>query len=257
MSTEALYVYGIVRLRTDLDWQEKGINGQKVYMIHEGNFGALVHDSVSKAYALENPEEIKEMIISHNHILDRAAEDFGGVLPLSFNTIIKNRTDSAQVNLKQWLHDDLERLERIWNKVKGKKEYGLRIYYEKKKLIQEASNHNDVKKIEITSEAAGSGLSYLLQSKAKSKMQEIFQESVDKQKREFWDGIKKIATDVVNNPSRISLEEEKDLLFSISVLIEEKEICEIKEFLEKSSADFPFQVAGPFAPYSFVENERI
>ena len=41
------------------------------------------------------------------------------------------------------------------------------------------------------------------------------------------------------------------------VLIEEEEINKIKEFLEKKEGNFPFQIAGPFAPYSFVENENI
>lgn len=252
MSNNALYVYGIVKSEIDLNWQEKGIAGKKVYSIHEGNFNALVHDCDSKAYSSENPEEIKEMILSHNKILDKAIEDFFGVLPLSFNTIIKEETDSAYVNLKKWLYDNQEKLERIWNKIKGKKEYGLRIYFEKKKLLHEASGHNEVKQIETNSKGKGPGLNYLLQGKAKAKTQEIFQESVNKQKLEFVDGIREITPYVVNNPSRISLEEEKDLLISLSVLIEEKEVYTITEFLEKKAEDFPFQIAGPFAPYSFV-----
>ncbi len=252
MSNDALYVYGIVKFGMDLDWQEEGIKGQNVYMISEGNFSALVHDGEDKAYALENPEEIKEMILSHNKILDRAMEDFLGVLPLSFNTIIRKGTDSAHANLKKWLHDDQERLEGIWNKIERKKEYGLRVYYEKEKLLLEASTHKEVKTIEKNLEGKSEGLSYLLQGKAKSKTQEIFQEKVNQLKLEFFECIKKITEDVVNNPSRISLEEEKDLLVSLSVLIEEKEINEIKELLERKAGDFPFQVAGPFAPYSFV-----
>lgn len=254
MSNDALYVYGVVRFSLDLDWQEDGINGQKVYLISEGNASALVHDGEEKAYASENPEEIKGMIISHNKILDRAMEDFGGVLPFSFNTIIRKGTDSAQVNLKKWLHDDWERLEMIWNKIKGKKEYGLRVYYEKERLLQEVFADKEVKQIERSLEGKGEGLSYLLQAKAKSKTQEVFQERVTQLKQDFFEGITKITKDVVSNHSRIFLEEEKDLLLSVSVLLEEKEINKIEEFLEKKAADFPFQIAGPFVPYSFVEN---
>ena len=256
MSNDALYVYGVVRFGLDLDWQEEGITGQKVYLISEGNVGALGHDCEDKAYNSENPEEIKEMIISHNKILDRAMEDFGGVLPLPFNTIIRGGTNSARANLKKWLNDDKERLERIWDKVKGKKEYGLRVYYEKEKLLREAYAHEEVKTIEKSSAGKGQGLRYLLQGKAESKMREIFQERLNKLKLEFLEGIKKITEDVVNNPSRISLEEEKDLLLSVSVLMEEKEINNLTEFLEKKAGDFPFQMAGPFAPYSFVENGK-
>lgn len=254
MPNDALYVYGVVRLETDLTWQEIGIAEKEVYLICEGNFGALVHNCEEKPYPTEDPNQIKEMIIAHNKILDRAMGDFEGAIPLPFNTIIKNGTNPALINLKTWLSDDTERLERIWNKVKGKKEYGLRIYYEKEKLIQEASAHKEVKKIEKDIEGKGFGLSYLLQGKAKAKTQEVFQEKVNKLKQEFYEEIKKITEELVTNPSRISLEDEKDLLFSLSILIEEKQVAKMKEFLEKRADDFPHHLAGPFAPYSFVEH---
>lgn len=254
MSDNAFYVYGIVKFGLDLDWQETGIAEKKVYMVSEGNFSALVHDCEEKPYPTGDPTQIKEMIITHNKILNRAMEDFEGVIPLSFNTIIKKGADSASVNLKTWLNDDQEKLDRIWNKVKGKREYGIRIYYEKEKLLQEASAHKEVERIDIISETKGPGLSYLLKGKAKAKTQEVFQEKVNKLKQEFYNGIKKITEEVVINPSKISLEEEKEVLLSLSVLLEEKEINKIKEFLEKKAEDFPYHLAGPFAPYSFVES---
>lgn len=254
MPNNALYIYGVVRYDPNFVWQENGVAMKKVFIISEGNFSALVHNCEDKAYASENPEDIKEMILSHNKILDKAMGYFSGVIPLSFNTIIKAETNSADINLKKWLNNDQERLERIWNKVIGKREYGLRIYYEKEKLFKAASAHKEVKKMEKDLEGKGQGLSYLLQGKAKSKMQDIFQERVNNLKQEFFDGIKGITKEIINNQSRIPLREEKNLLLSVSILIEEKDINNIKEFLEKKVEDFSFLVAGPFVPYSFVGN---
>ncbi len=254
MPNDVFYVYGIVKFGVDLTWQETGIDKKNVYLLSDGSFSALVHDCEEKPYPTEDPNLIKEMILTHNRILDRAMEDFEGVIPLSFNTIIKKGADSAGVNLKTWLSDDAEKLKRIWNKVKGKREYGLRIYYEKEKLLQEASEHKEVERINRISETKGSGLSYLLQSKAKAKTQEIFQEKVNKLKQEFYGKIKKITEELVINPSRIFIEEEKEVLLSLSVLLEEKEINRVKEFLESGAEEFPYHLAGPFAPYSFVES---
>lgn len=257
MSGDALYVYGVVKCELDSDWQETGIKGQKVYLICKGNFSALIHDCQEEPYLSENPEEIKQMIIAHNRILDQALEDFGGVIPLSFNTIIKGGNDLPSFRVEKWLSDDQEKLERIWRKIKGKREYGIRVYYAKNKLLEESSKRKEVKKIEDAAEGKGEGLGYLLQEKAKSKVQEIFQNKIGELKQEFYNGIKKITEEIVANPSRISLEEEKDLLLSLSVLIEEKQIEGIKEFLEQKKAEnFSYYVAGPFAPYSFVENVR-
>ena len=255
MYHKALYVYGIVKCGIDLELNDKSLTGKDVYLICKGKFGALAHECKEEAYMDENPEKVKDMIITHNRILDKAMADFGGVIPLSFNTIIKKGKSSARLNLKKWLKDDEERLEQLWNKVKSKKEYGIRVYYDKEKLLQEASTNKEIKKIEKNIEGKTPGLSYLLQGKVKSKKQELFQNKVNELKKEFYDKIKKAAEETVLSSSKIYLEEEKVLLLSLSVLVEEKQVVKIKEILrEKEKEGLPFHLAGPFAPYSFVES---
>jgi len=257
MFNNAFYVYGVVKFGVNLELNEEGLTGKDVYLINNGKVSALVHDCEETPYTDKDPEKIKELIIAHNKILDRAMEDFDGVIPLSFNTIIKKGKSSARFNLKKWLSDDKEKLENVWNRVKGKREYGIRVYYEKDKLFQEASANKEIKKIEASIEDKTRGLSYLLQGNVKSKKQEVFQNKVNELKKEFYEKIKGAVEEIVINPSRISLEEEKDSLLSLSVLVEEKKVYQIKEILEKSKEKgFSFHLAGPFAPYSFVENGK-
>lgn len=255
MPNNALYVYGIVK-GLDPEWKNIGLNRENVYTINQGKFSALVHDCGEKPYISEDPAKIKELIITHNMILNRAMENFGGVIPLSFNTIIKKGEDSSQDNLKKWLNDNKERLEKKWNKIANKKEYGIRIYYEKSKLIQEASNNIEIKEIEENLQRKSKGLSYLLQQKTKSKTNEIAQKKIIQFKQKFYGDIKKLTDNIKVNISRISIDEEKDLLCSLSILVDRQKISEIKQVLEKKTSNgFSFQLAGPFAPYSFVENE--
>lgn len=254
MLDNALYVYGIVKSGLNLKFIGNGLNGESVYTVSDGKFSALVHDCEEKPYISENPDKIKELIISHNDILDKAMKNFNGVIPLHFNTIIKKGDNLPVDNLKNWLNNDEERLEKIWDKVKAKKEYGVRIYYEKDKLVQEASNAQEIREIEESQEAKSPGLSYLLQTKAKSKTNEIVLDKINCFKQKFYGDIKKATNDVKINNSRVFIDEEKDLLLSLSVLVEEHEVAEIKKILEKSNG-FSFQFAGPFAPYSFVDNE--
>lgn len=257
MPDDALYLYGIVKFGFDLDWREAGINGKDVYTVNEGNFSALVHDCEEKPYISEEPSKIKELIISHNKILDKAMKHFDGVIPLHFNTIIKKGSNSAQYDLKKWLNENKERLEKIWNEVEGKKEYGIRIYYEKDKLLQEVSEDREIKEIEESLQEKSHGLKYLLQSKAKSKIDEIAQNRINQFKQRFYDDVKRITEDVKINPSRIFIDEEKDLLLSLSVLVDKHQSNKIRKILmQKAGGDFSIQLAGPFAPYSFVENER-
>ena len=279
MPNEALYVYGVVKFgvereravtceseplarsftRThvpDLDWREAGINGKNVNTISENSFSALVHNCEEKPYISEEPNKIKELIIAHNKVLDNAMKHFDGVIPLHFNTIIKKGENSSQDNLKKWINDNKERLEKIWNKIESKKEYGIRIYYDKEKLVQEVSSSKEIENIQ-GQEGKSVGLSYLLQSKAKNKINEIVWDKVNELKNKFYSDIKKVTNDLKINPSRIFIDEEKDLLLSLSILVDERQMPKIKRILEqKVGNDFSFQLTGPFAPYSFVDDEK-
>lgn len=253
---EALYVYGVVKFGFDLDWREAGIEGKNVYTISEDGFSALVHDCEEKPYMSEDPNKIKELIIAHNKVLDRAINYFDGVIPLHFNTIIKKGENTAQDNLKKWLSDNKDRLESIWHKVEGKKEYGIRIYFEKDRLIQEVSDDKEVKELEESRQGKNTGLNYLLQVKVKSKIDEIAQNRINQFKQRFYGDVKRITEYIKVNISRIFIDEEKDLLLNLSILVNNQQVNKIKKILEqKCSNDFSFQLAGPFAPYSFVEND--
>ncbi len=255
MSDEALYVYGIVKAGFfDIDRREAGLEGKEVYIIREGEFRALVHDCEEKPYLSEEPGKIKELLLAHNEVLNKAIADFGGVIPLPFNTIIKKGNSTSKGSLKAWLGRDRERLENAWNKIKGKKEYGLRIYYEKDKLFREISTRAEIKEIEISKDGQSAGVSYLLRGKAEDRAKEIARNRINAFKQRFYDTAKKIAADVKVNTSKLRLEEGKDLLLSLSILADEGQIVQISALDGRENAGFSFQLAGPFPPYSFVEN---
>ncbi len=253
MSDDALYVYGIVENSFCNEWSEIGLERKEAYTINEGNFNALVHKCKEKAYISKDPKKIKEMILSHNLVLDKAMEDFNGVIPMHFNTIIKRGKSSAQSSLKMWISENQENLQSIWSRVKGKREYGIRIYYDKNRLFQEVSNENSVRELELLSNEKSQGLRYLMQTKVKSTINEIMLSKVIESKKEFHNEINKITKDVIENNTIILLAEEKDLLMSLSILVDNQQLEEIKKILLYDV--FSFQFVGPFAPYSFVNND--
>jgi len=256
MLNDALYVYGIIKGETRLEWKGIGIDGKGVYTISENGFSALVHDCEEKPFSSDEPDKIKNWIIIHDKVLNKAMKEFDGVIPFSFNTIVKNTGKTAEYNLKAWLSNDSEILERTWDKVKGKREYGIKVYYDKSVLVQKASAGEEVKKIEESQQGKGEGLKYLLKERTKSKIDETVQNDTNQLKQEFYNAIKSVTEDLKINTPKISISDEKDLLLSMSVLANKQQIKKIKDVLkEKSGKDFIFQMACPFAPYSFVEND--
>ncbi len=253
MSNNALYIYGIIR--TNKNWKERGIKESNVFLINEGKFSAIVHRCEEKPYNSANPIEVKDLILAHNRILDKAMEDFGAVIPLSFNTIIKTSEEkTAEENLRSWLKDNEENLLEIWDKINGKKEYGIRIYYEKEKLLKKIKELHEIKQLQQKSQIESVGVAYLLKGKIKDEIDKIGREQIFEYKQNFYNNIKGLVYDITINQSKILLDEEKDLLVSISILVNKEQIQKVNSYLVNSN--FYFNVAGPFAPYSFVNHRE-
>lgn len=252
MSNNALYIYGVVK--SSKDWKEKGIKEISVFLVNEGKVSAIVHKCDEKPYNSTDVAEIKDLILAHNKILDKAIENFYGVIPLSFNTIIKSTEKTAEENLRIWLKDNEENLLEIWDKILGKREYGIRIYYEKEKLLKKIKELHEIKQLQQKSQIESIGIAYLLKGKIKDKIDKITQEQIFEYKQNFYNNIKALVSDITINQSKILLDEEKDLLVSISILVNKEQIQKVKNYLENNN--FYFNVAGPFAPYSFVNPQE-
>ena len=181
---------------------------------------------------------------------------FGGVVPLKFGTVIVGKNGkSASDNLKEWLKEGKERLEKTWELVKGKKEYGIRIYYQKKQLVSELEETGELSAIKRSIGEKSAGVAYLLEGKLKSETAELLRAKVHQFKSAFYERLKGVTDNLVVNKSKLAINGEGDLLLNVSVLVRENEITFIKESLEKYADDgFSYHLVGPFAPYSFVEN---
>ncbi len=255
MPNNAVYLYGVVK--SSKDWKEKGVKESNVFLINEGNFSAIVHKCDEKPYNSTNVVEVKDLILAHNEVLDKAMKDFGAVIPLSFNTINKSTEKTAEENLRSWLKDNEENLLKVWNKINGKKEYGIRIYYEKEKILEKIEELHEIKQLQQEIQTETTGIAYLLKGKIETEINELAQKQIFEYKQNFYNNIKKLASDITINQSKILLEEEKDLLFSISILVNKEQIQKVNSYLEKAeNKNFYFNIAGPFAPYSFVNPQK-
>jgi len=255
MSNNALYLYGIIK-SYNTNWKEHGIKRNNIFLINEGKFSAIVHNCDEKPYNSANPVEVKDLIFAHNDVLDKAMKDFDAVIPLSFNTIIKTSESgkTAEENLRNWLKDNEEDLIKKWNKINGKKEYGIRIYYEKEKLLKIIEESNTIKQLQQKTQVESAGIAYLLKGKIKDETNQIAQKQILEYRQNFYNNIKELVFDIVINQSKILLDEEKDLLLSISILVNKEQIQKVKNYLVNSN--FYFNAAGPFAPYSFVNSQK-
>lgn len=246
----ALYVYGIVikENQSNLRFIGLGLEGNWVFLLSEGKLRALVHECKAEPYAPKDSEKIKELVVAHNNILEKAMESFGGVLPFSFNTIIQEKDgQSAAQNLRNWLKKEEKGLEQSWEKVKGMKEYGIRFFYDRKKWIEEIKAHTN------SPSGKSSGINYLLKGKQEYEIKDKVIKKINEKKEEIFDKIKTKVQEIKNvQPKTELMKEKRDLLLCVSVLANEQQFDEAKQFLQGNMDEEDYGCAGPFPPYSFV-----
>lgn len=243
----ALYVYGVIKTE-ESSWPCTGLEGNQVLIISGGKLKALAHPCEAKLYAPADLENIKKMIIEHNNVLGTAMESFGSVLPFAFNNIIREKEGkSAEENLKDWLRKEEKSFEQLLEKIKGRKEYGIKFFYNRKEWIKEIRAQSG------TISEKGSGISYLLKGKQEFEIKDKLIKRLNEKRQELFNAANSKVNEIkIAQPKVKLIEDKKDLLVAVSVLANNQEFDELKQFLQNNISQEDYQCAGPFPPYSFV-----
>lgn len=253
----ALYVYGIVVKENPADWKEAGIENNQVFAVSLGKLHALVHRCEAKAYQSNNVEKVKEWVLAHNNVLEKAKENFGAVLPFSFDVIVQEKHGkNAEENLKEWLGKEEKKIEQLWIKIKDKEEYALKFFFDHKKWFDEIkAKDNNNSSVNSTNEKNGDGISYLLKERQKSEIKDKVIKRIINKREELFKEIKaKVQEIEVIKPKVRLFEEKRDVLLCLSVLADKKQFHQVKEYLQKNMDKEDYQYAGPYPPYSFMES---
>jgi len=129
---EGRYVYGIAASKEAVRLGEIGIEDNEVYTIPYQDLCAIVHNCPSEPYQSNDDEIVKSWVKTHQSVLDEAKERFGTIIPLGFDTILQPKDDvtSADQVVRDWLKEDYARLCTVMEKIKGRDEYGVQLFYE-------------------------------------------------------------------------------------------------------------------------------
>ncbi|MDA2936601.1 GvpL/GvpF family gas vesicle protein, partial [Patescibacteria group bacterium AH-259-L05] len=121
-----------------------GIEKEQVYTILYKDLCLVVHDSPLEPYKSEDESKIKKWVIAHQNVIEKVQKKFGTVLPLGFDTIIKGDEKAApEANIEAWLKKDYSSLKETIAKVKGKREYGIQIFWDPQIISQKLIKEND------------------------------------------------------------------------------------------------------------------
>ncbi|MCJ7762378.1 GvpL/GvpF family gas vesicle protein, partial [Candidatus Bathyarchaeota archaeon] len=96
---EGRYLYCIVSSGNEKDFGKVGVEDNSVYIVAFNDIGAVVHRCEAKPYETATKEKAGKWLLAHQYVVDLATEEFGTVIPLTFDTILKGDNES----LKKWL----------------------------------------------------------------------------------------------------------------------------------------------------------
>jgi len=247
---EGVYLYCVVEGNMNEDFGNIGIEKNNVYTIPFKGVSAFVHSCKAEAYNSKDDETVKRWILSHQNVVDKAMEKYGTVLPFGFDTIIKGN----EKILKEWLEKEHSNIKNRFEKIRGKKEYGVQIFIDEKTVSKGLEESGEIRKLKEKTAKMQKGTAYMFQKKIENVIKNSMETECRKMSDEFYEKIKNSSDDVrveKNNDGKSGR-----MILNVSVLLKNESIKMFGDMLDEINKRKGISVrfVGPFAPYSFVSN---
>jgi len=253
--TRGRYLYCVAEGKERKSLGRIGIEGNEVYTIPYKDLCAVVHNCPTEPYKSEDEEVMKNWVKIHQDILDVATEKFDTILPLGFDTIIKGDEDAdPEENMRRWLKEDYENLKTKMERIKGKAEYGVQIFWDPKIIGHKITESNEeIKKLNQEIKSKPKGVAYMHKQKLENVLKKEMEKEADQCFRNFYTRIKKCADDLKVEKTK-KAEKGEQMLMNLSCLIYRDRYKDLGEELEKidKMEGFSVRFTGPWPPYSFV-----
>jgi hypothetical protein len=127
------YVYCIIRQEHERSFGEIGIGGhRRVYTVHHSDLAAVVSDTPIVIY-----DPTRENVLAHEFVNETVMREFT-VIPMSFGTVFRSEEDVSEL-----LRSTYEAFTDVLDKMRDKIEFGLKILWERDKVIANIERDND------------------------------------------------------------------------------------------------------------------
>lgn len=254
-SGKGLYLYCVADSSEEISLGKIGIDGHEVYTIPDQEISAVVHHCTSQPYRSEDREVVTGWVVTHQRVVDAAWERFHTVLPVGFDTLIKGEegSDPEEV-VKKWLKEEHARLKEKMEKVRGKAEYGVQIFWDPHRIGEKlVRTDEELQKLDQEIRSKSKGTAYLYRQKLENLLKREMEKKANEYVKEFYNRIRRHVDD-----SRIEKTQKRDadkqMLMNLSCLLpieKSKELGEELDEIEKMEG-FSVHFTGPWPPYSFA-----
>ncbi len=252
---EGRYLYCIVECKEKMSLGKIGIDGNEVYTIPYKDLSAVVHNCPAEPYNSDEQEIMTSWVLTHQQVTDSAWKKFGTVLPFGFDTIIHQTEEiGPDENTQKWMEDDYNNLKNKFEKIRGKAEYGIQVFWNPKVISKKIEQESqEIKDLQAEMNTKPKGIAYMYRQKLENLLKAEMEKEADKRFKDFYERIKRCVNDIKVEKTK-KAEDEKQMLLNLTCLISDGESEILGDELEKINniEGFTVRFTGPWPPYGFV-----
>ena len=256
MENRGRYIYGVAASVRAVSLGPIGIGDNEVYTLSYGDFCAIVHNCAAGPYQSTDEHTVKEWVRTHQRVLDEAEKELGTVIPLGFDTILRSKDDAISPDqvVKDWLKEDSKRLKSVIERIEGRDEYAVQIFYSPHVIAKQITEGNEeIRRIKDEMSSKSPGTAYLYEQKVERAVKAEIERLASDWFRDFYARVKRHCDDIVVEKTR-KADRNKVMLLNLSCLVARERVDNMGEELDKINNMEAFSVhfSGPWPPYSFV-----
>jgi len=252
---EGRYLYCVADSGERVSLGPIGINSSNVYTIPYQDICAVVHECPAKPYNSTDREVVSTWALAHQKVVDEAWERWGTVLPLGFDTIVMDKDGvGAEENVRNWLQNDYDNLKSKMEKMRGRAEYGVQVFWEPQVIAQNLAKASpEISRLEEKIKSQSRGLAYLYKQKLENALKRELEAKADQCFRDFYARIRRHVDDIIVEKTKPG-DENTQMIMNLSCLLPGDKSTELGEELESinNMEGFSVRFTGPWPPYSFV-----
>lgn len=253
-----IYLYGFTCRKPRLEVRGEA-EGETYFIFHHH-----VYVAVSKVLSIEfgeknltehinNPVWLKEKVEKHEQIIEQIMKQTW-ILPSRF-AVLFNNEDS----LRQYLEQNAGEIKNRINVIKGKEEWGVKIYCDQERLKDVISKEStQILTIDQEIEACSPGKAFFLRKKREDIIKKILDDQIDQRNQEYFETLKKQSLGACINkllPRELTKRKE-EMILNAAFLVKKNSlpvfintIQGLKNYYEDKG--FLIDCTGPWPPYHF------
>ena len=261
-----LYVYGIVREGFDAKRAPAGLDDSAVVVAKGAGarIGALVSRLPERVYGPDTIEEnsgevswLSPRAMAHDLVLTWAQEH-GGVIPLPMFSMW-----GSEQALHRSLADRASALTRVFERVSGADEFGLRVHRRDAVMLESIDDLDpEIAQLRRQAQAASPGQRYLIERKIADQGKEAVRSASHRMAKRIFEELKAIARDGLARPlvPEAGRAPDATLVMNGAFLVDRKRLDEFRAAVGAHVRDYQprglsFDFTGPWPPYNFVAED--